>query len=193
LGKLVQEGKIKGIGLSEVRAETIRRAVKVHPIVQVEVELSLWSTDILRNGVAETCAELGIPIIAYAPLSRGGLTAAIPTKNSELPVHLRVFARFQDDVLQANLRLTKEVEKLAKRKGCTTPQIAITWVRRLSRRNGLGVIIPIPGAEREEWVVENCKDVKLSEEEMQELDEIVRGMPIVGQRYGGEIEKLNEG
>ena len=85
LATLVQEGKIRGIGLSEVRAETIRRAVKVHPIAQVEVELSLWSTDILHNGVAETCAELSIPIIAYAPLSRGGLTTILPTKTSELP------------------------------------------------------------------------------------------------------------
>ena len=193
LAKFVQEGKIKGIGLSEVKAETIRRAAKVHPIAQVEVELSLWSTDILRNGVATTCAELGIPLMGYAPLSRGGLTGTLPTKASELPAHLKIFPRFQDDVLQANLRLTDEVTKLAKKKGCTNPQIAIGWVRALSQRNGLGIIIPIPGAEREEWVVDNCKEVKLSEEEMQELDKIIQSIPIAGQRYGGEIEKLNEG
>ena len=73
LAKLVEEGKIGGIGLSEVRASTISRAAKVHPIAAVEVELSLWVTDILRNGVAETCARLDIPIVAYSPLSRGML------------------------------------------------------------------------------------------------------------------------
>ena len=160
LAKYVQEGKIKGIGLSEVRAETTRSAAKVHAIAQVEVELSLWSTNILHNGVAHACAELGIPIIAYAPLSRGGLTKSVSDKSAdELPEHLRVFPRFQGDVLEANLRLTKEVEKLAEKKGCSSPQIALAWIRSLSGRNGLGAIIPIPGAEREEWVKENCTEI----------------------------------
>lgn len=90
LAQYVREGKIKGIGLSEVGEETIRRAAKVHPIAQVEVELSLWTPNVLHNGVAKTCAELGIPLMAYAPLSRGGLTNQV-SEASELPAHLKIF------------------------------------------------------------------------------------------------------
>lgn len=194
LAKCVEEGKIKGIGLSEVKAETIRRAAKVHPIAQVEVELSLWTTDILRNGVARTCAELGIPIMAYAPLSRGGLTKEVSEKSAdELPPHLKIFPRFQGKMLDANKRLTREVDKMAARKGCTTPQIAISWIRSLSGRNGLGTIIPLPGAEREEWIRDNTTQVDLTLQELEELDDIVRKVPIEGMRYGGPIERLNEG
>lgn len=193
LAALVKEGKIRGIGLSEVQADTIQRAAHVHAISQVEVELSLWSTDILRNGVAKTCAELGIPIIAYAPLSRGGLTTSLPGKTSDLPEHLRRFPRFQEEALHANMQLTKEVEKLAKAKGCTVPQIAIGWIRALSGRNGLGVIIPIPGAEKPEWVVENCQEVKLTEDEMQTLEEMTRSIPIKGKRYNDSETKFSEG
>ncbi len=129
LAKLVQEGKIGGIGLSEVRAETIAKAAKVHPIAAVEVELSLWATDILHNGIASTCAELGIPIVAYSPLSRGMLTDVRPKKNSEISQGmLKHFPKFQDEVFEDNMRITEEVEKLAKKKGCTTAQVAIAWV-----------------------------------------------------------------
>ena len=190
LGELKQEGKIGGVGLSEVKAETIRRAHKVHPIAVVEVELSLWTTDILRNGVAETCAELGIPIVAYAPLSRGALTGVFPTKNSDLPAHRRHFPKFQDDVIERNLRLSQEVDRIAQKKGCTKPQIALAWIRGMSRRKGLGVIVPIPGAEKDEWVRENCKDITLSEEEMQELEEILSKNRIVGERYSGQLANL---
>ena len=194
LAQYVKAGKIKGIGLSEVGAETIRRAAKVHRIAQVEVELSLWTTNILHNGVAQACAELNIPIMAYAPLSRGGLTKSVATKTAEeLPAHLKIFPRFQGDALKANLRLTEQVDTLAKKKGCTTPQLALAWIRSLSGRNGFGVIVPVPGAEKEEWVIENCTEISLTEEEMMALDNIVRHHPINGLRYGGEIEKLNEG
>jgi len=76
IAEYVKEGKVGGISLSEVSAKSIRRAHKVHPIAAVEVELSLWQTEILENGVAETCAELGIPIVAYSPLGRGFLVSS---------------------------------------------------------------------------------------------------------------------
>jgi pyridoxine 4-dehydrogenase len=193
LGELVKEGKIGGIGLSEVKEETIRRAAKVHHITQVEVELSLWSPDILHNGIARTCAELNIPIMAYAPLSRGGLTMELPEKTEDLPPHLRNFPRFQGDALKANRQLTQEVQKLATEKGCSVPQIAIGWVRAQSGRNGNGVIIPIPGAEKPEWAAENCKQVNLTEEDLQKLDEISKRMPIQGGRYAEAESKLSEG
>lgn len=192
LGQLVKEGKIRGIGLSEVKADTIRRAARVHTITQVEVELSLWSPDILYNGVVDTCAELGILIIAYAPLSRGGLTD-LPEKEEDLPPHLKMYPRFQGAALQANRQLTQEVRKLAAGKNYSVPQIAISWVRAQSERNGNGVIIPIPGAEKPEWVAENCKLIELAEDDLQSLEDIVKRLPIQGGRYGTAENKLSEG
>ena len=193
LAELVKEGKIGGIGLSEVKAETIRRAAAIHPIAAVEVELSIWATDILNNGVAATCAELGIPIAAYSPLCRGVLTGGAPKRNTDLPEHLRHFPKFQDEVLQGNLRLTEEVEKLARQKGCTVAQVAIAWVRGMSGRNGLGVIVPIPGATTEARVLENCKDVRLTDEEMQQIEDILKKNKVIGERYGGPGAKFVEG
>ena len=192
LGQLVEEGKIGGVGLSEVKAETIRRAHKVYPITLVEVELSLWTTDILRNGIAETCAELGIPIVAYAPLSRGALTGDFPTKNEDLSPHRRAFPKFQNDVLQANRRLSEEVERLAKKKGCKPSQVALAWIKQLSGRQGLGPIIPIPGAEKEEWVRENCQNVTMSDQEMLEIAAILQENQTLGERYMGPLAKLSE-
>ncbi|KIW30491.1 uncharacterized protein PV07_06233 [Cladophialophora immunda] len=194
LGKLVEEGKIGGIGLSEVKADTIRRAHAVHPISVVEVELSLWTTNILNNGVADVCAELGIPIIAYAPLSRGALTSDFGDKNEDLPVHRRNFPKFQNDVLQANRRLTEEVNKIGLKKGVKSSQVALAWIRGLSaRRPASSPIIPIPGAEKPEWIRENCEHVELTDEEMNEIDRILKANKTVGERYGGAFAKLAEG
>jgi pyridoxine 4-dehydrogenase len=205
LAACVREGKIHGIGLSEVKASTIRRAAAIHPIAAVEVELSLWATDILRNGVAGTCAELGIPIVAYSPLCRGVLTERAIRRNADIPdgdfkKHL---PKFQDDVLEANNRITDEVDKLAKKKGCSKAQVAIAWVRALSgrmvpagpdgERVKLGTIIPIPGATTKERVVENTTVVTLSDEEMEEIADILRNNPIQGDRYGENMKAVTEG
>ena len=119
LAKYVQAGKIGGISLSEVKAETIRRAAKVHPIAAVEVEFSLWATDILENGVAAACAEHNIPLIAYSPLGRGFLTGEIK-KPEDIPEgdFRKHLPRFQPDVFDQNLELVTELEELAARKGC---------------------------------------------------------------------------
>ena len=200
LKALVQEGKIGGIGLSEVKASTIRRAAAVVPIAAVEVELSLWSTDILHNGVAATCGELNIPIVAYSPLSRGALAGDAIRSNAEIPVGdvRKDLPKFQDDVLSQNNRLTDEVVKLAQRKGCTNAQIAIAWVRQQSHTtlpdgSKAGLIIPIPGATTVERVKENSTVVELSDAEMRELAEILKGNPITGQRYSAPLMRLAEG
>jgi pyridoxine 4-dehydrogenase len=193
LAELVKEGKIKGIGLSETSAETIRRAHKVHPIAAVEVELSLWATDILRNGIATTCGELGIPIAAYSPLAKGALTGLIKTK-ADIPEGdpRKNMPKFQDDVMAANMRVTHEVEKLAEKKGVTKAQVAIGWVKALSGRNGMPTIIPIPGATTVERVLENGKDVDLTQEEMQEIERILKDNEVKGARYWGAAAALSE-
>jgi pyridoxine 4-dehydrogenase len=193
LKKYKDAGKIRGIGLSEVKASTIERAVKVVDIVAVEAEVSLWSPDVLKNGVAETCARLGLPIIAYSPLSRGGLTGALKTFD-ELPEGdpRRAFPKFQADALKNNLKLSEQVAELAKRKGVSSAQVGINWVRCLSGRTmnvqtadgetkkiTLGTIIPIPGSTKVERIKENSTVVDLTDEEMDELMAIVENNPIV--------------
>ncbi|KAI0848529.1 Aldo/keto reductase [Daldinia vernicosa] len=184
LAELVKEGKIGGIGLSEVSANTIRKAYAVHPISAVEIELSLFTPDPLHNGVVDTCHELGIPIVAYSPISRGWLTGQL-RKLDDLPQNdfRRMLPRFQPEVFDQNFKLVEEVEQIAKRKGVTTAQVAIGWVIRQGA-------IPIPGSARVERVVENTKAAELTDEELAEIQRILDALPVSGERYGGTQEKF---
>ncbi|KAK4033124.1 NADP-dependent oxidoreductase domain-containing protein [Parachaetomium inaequale] len=184
LQEQVAAGNIGGISLSEVSAATIRRAAKAAKIESVEVELSLWCTEPLENGVAQACAELDIPILAYSPLGRGMLTGQLKSFD-DIPEndYRRAVPRFQPEVFETNLRLVREVEKLAARKGCTSGQVAIGWVLALSRRPDMPRIIPIPGASRPERVIENAVEVDLSEEDMVELERLTKEFAPEGDRY----------
>ena len=187
----VKAGKIGGVGLSEVNAKTIRRAHAVHPIAAVEVEFSLFSTDLKDNGVGATCAELGIPIIAYSPLSRGFLTGQVRSRDDIPDGDFRkALPRFQPGVFDENLQLVDEIERISKKKGVTPPQTAIAWVRAQSERNGLPIIIPIPGATKPARVVENLAQIKLNDSELAEIEEVLNKIPISGERYGGPLAKL---
>ena len=193
IASYVKAGKIGGIGLSEVNANTIRRAHAVHPISAVEVEFSLFSTDLIDNGVGAVCAELSIPIVAYSPLSKGFLTGAVRTR-ADIPEgdFRRLLPRFQDSVFAENLRLVDEIEKIAKSKGgATTPaQIAIAWVRAQSQKPGLPTIVPIPGATKRDRVIENLGQITLEESELVEIDKILARIPVNGDRYGGPMAKF---
>jgi pyridoxine 4-dehydrogenase len=151
----------------------------------VEVELSLWSTDILYNDVAKTCAELGIAVVAYSPLGRGVLTGAI-TKISDLPEgdFRLTMPRFQEEALTANQKLVNEVKALAEKKNVTAAQVALAWIRTLSGGSDLPTIIPIPGATTSDRVIQNTQDIgKLSPAEMEEIDAILRENQVVGSRF----------
>ncbi|KAL9624831.1 MAG: hypothetical protein Q9160_000877 [Pyrenula sp. 1 TL-2023] len=191
---LIEEGAIGAVGLSEVSAATIRRAANVVPIAAVEVELSLWATDIMRNGVLEACRDLGILIAAYSPLARGMLTEE-PIKVAELPEgdFRKGLPKFQEGVVEHNMQVTAEVRKLAERKGCTLPQVALAWVRQIGARYGGVMIVPIPGATTVERVRENSEVVELTEEEMNELQGVVERVEVKGERYGGHAAALIEG
>lgn len=155
--------------------------------------------------MAATCAELGIPIVAYSPLCRGVLTERPIRRNADIPDgdHKKHLPKFQDAVLEANNQITDEVAELARRKGCTKAQVAIAWVRGLSgrmvpagldgERVKLGVIFPIPGATTRERVLENTTVVELSDAEMEEIAEILRKNPIQGERYGENMRHITEG
>jgi len=189
LVEYVKAGKIGGYGLSECSAETIRRAHAVHPLSAVEIELSLFSTDVLDNGVAQTCSELKIPIIAYSPLSRGFLTGQIKTLDDLTENDSRrMFPRFQPDVFDLNVKLVKEIEQLAKRTGYTMPQVAIAWVTAQTKKTE-NPVIPIPGCTTVARVEENLTRASLDERDLEELSELVDKMTIHGDRYPAHFQK----
>lgn len=184
MAKYIEEGKLGGISLSEVTEDQIRKAEKLHKVAAVEVEMSLHSPEILNNGVAKTCAELNIPVIAYSPLGRGLLTATFSKPEDidkgDIRHHL---PRFQPGNMEKNAAMGLEVQKVAKAKGCTPGQVALAWVRSYSGREGFGTIIPIPGSTTEERAVENATEVTLSDEELKEIEDIMEKTEVAGGRY----------
>jgi len=190
----VKTGKIGGIGISEVSAATIERAAKFTKIVAAEVELSLWATDIFSNGVAQACAKHGIPIVAYSPIGRGMLSGQI-TKPDDIPAgdFRKTIPRFNEENFPKNLELVRELEKIAKKKGCTAAQLAINWVRTQSKKNGNPEILPIPGASSPERVTENAKAVSLGGDDLAQIDSILQSFTVVGGRYGGHAAAHIEG
>ena len=183
IAEYVKPGKIGGYGLSECSAETIRRAHAVHPVSAVEIELSLFSTNTLSNGVAQTCSELKIPLVAYSPLSRGFLTGQI-NKLDDIPEDdsRRRFPRFQPDVFDLNIKLVKEIEQLAKKTGYTMPQVALAWVTAQTKKRKIPVI-PIPGCTTVARVEENLNQVSLDEHDFDDLSQMVDKMTVHGDRY----------
>lgn len=177
LGEMVDEGKIGGIQLSEVAADTIRRAYKIYKIAMVEAEVSLWATEVFDNGVSDTCKELGIVLCGHTPLGAGILTGQIKSIN-DMPAndHHRSFPRFQPENFDKNLELVKEVEKLAKEKTCTTAQLALSWIKAKG-------VVPVAGARNVERVKENCTAVELRESDLETINGILRSFPVQGTRY----------
>ncbi|EED22571.1 aldo/keto reductase, putative [Talaromyces stipitatus ATCC 10500] len=194
LAEYVKAGKIGAIGLSECSAATIERAHAVHPIATAEIELSLFSTDPLTNGIAETCGKLGIPLVAYSPLSRGFLTGQVRSPSDIPEGDLRAhYPRFQPDVFPLNLKLVEELEQIAKKKSVTLPQVAIAWVREQSRTPGMPVILPIPGCTTVARVDENLTSVPLDDDDLKQIGSILDQFPVHGARYGGHIAKYMSG
>lgn len=192
LGQLVKEGKIGGIALSEVKADTIKRAAKVHKIDMVEAEVSLWATDIFSNGVADTCGELGIVVVSHTPLGAGMLTGKIQKVADLANDHHRFFPRFQGEAFDKNLELVNELQQLASAKGCTAAQLALTWIKSNSKKKGMPFFIPVPGARSEERVKENCTDAQLGQDELDKINAILDRFPISGDRYPAAAKGLAE-
>lgn len=180
MAQLVQQGKIRGIGLSEVNADTLRRAHAVHPISALQSEYSLWTRD-PEDGVLQTCKELGIAFVAYSPLGRGFLTGQIKRfEDLEPDDYRRHSPRFQGENFQKNLDLVKEIETLAAQKGCSAAQLALAWVMAQGE-----YIFPIPGTKRMQYLEENigALQVSLSPQELQEIDAIAPKGAAAGTRY----------
>jgi len=191
LKKLVEEGKIKYIGLSEASASTIRRAHAVHPITAVQLEWSLWSRDV-EEDIIPTCRELGIGIVAYSPLGRGffslGLKALENLSNDD---YRKSLPRFQPENLEHNKIVIERVNEMAARKGCTPSQLALAWVHHQGND-----VCPIPGTTKVENFNQNigALSVKLAPEEMAELESFASEDVVKGDRYvtGFETWKTSE-
>jgi aryl-alcohol dehydrogenase-like predicted oxidoreductase len=180
LAEFVTEGKVRTIGLSEVSAQTIRRAQAVHPITAVQTEYSMWSRN-AEVAVLDTCRELGIAFVAFSPVARGFLTDAPPDPPALAQKDIRLrMPRFQGANWTHNLSLLPGVNAIGREQGCTTAQLALAWL--LARGEH---IIPIPGTTRIDHLEENAAaaDVTLSRETIHRLDALINSTTVAGPRY----------
>jgi aryl-alcohol dehydrogenase-like predicted oxidoreductase len=181
MAELVEQGKVRYLGLSEASAATIRRAHAVHPIAAVQTEYSLWTRDV-EEQILPTLNELGIALVAYSPLGRGFLSGRFTAPEQLDEDDFRRYGpRFTGENLQANLKLAERVKELAQEKGITPGQLVLAWV--LSRGEQ---IVPIPGTKRRSYLEENlaAADVELSAEESERIADAVPAA--AGERYPAE-------
>ncbi|MFA7227536.1 MAG: aldo/keto reductase [Melioribacteraceae bacterium] len=175
MADLVKEGKVKCLGLSEASAESIKRAVKIHPITALQTEYSIWVRDI-ENSILQTCRDLDIAVVPYSPLGRGFLTGKVKDINlfddndfrKKVPL-------FEEENFRTNLKVVEVLEEIAVRKKCTAGQIALAWL--FSRGDD---IFPIPGTKRRKYLMENIlsAEIKLTGDELEEINSLsgsVRG------------------
>lgn len=174
LGEFATEGLLSGIQLTEVNDGTIRRVSAVAKIDMVGKEINLWATQVFDNSVADICAELGIVIVAHTPLSSGILTRKVKSiEELAVPKCYRHLAGFQSENLRKNFDLISALENLTVAKGCTTAQLALTWIKLESWKPGRPLIITVSGASSVKRALENAKDVDLTDEDMKEVDAIL--------------------
>ena len=187
MAQLVKEGKIRHVGLSEAGPQTLRRAVKVHPITALQTEYSLWSRD-PEDEILAVCRELGIGFIAYSPLGRGFLTGQFRRfEDLSADDYRRNSPRFQGENFQKNLDLVGSVERIAKEKGCQSAQLALAWV--LAQGDD---IVPIPGTKRRKYLEENVAafDVKLTDDDLRRINEVLPNGAATGLRYPEHMMEL---
>jgi aryl-alcohol dehydrogenase-like predicted oxidoreductase len=180
IGELVEAGYVRNLGLSEVGSETIRRAQRVHPIADVQIEYSLI-TRTVEHSILPTCRELGIAITAYGVLSRGLISGHWSANRSTPPADFRTHSpRFQGENLQHNLALVEGLRQVAEDKGATVAQVAIAWIRARGED-----IVPLIGARRRDRLTEalGALKVELTDDDLAALDRVVPPDAAAGQRY----------
>jgi len=180
MAELVEQGKVRHLGLSEAAPETIRRAHATHPIAALQTEYSLWSRD-PEDEILPTLRELGIGLVPYSPLGRGFLTGRFRSRE-DLPEDdfRRESPRFQGENFERNLELVSRVEEIAAEKDVSAGQLALAWV--LAQGDDL---VPIPGTKHRSYLEENvgAAEVELSEEDLRRIDEAAPQGAASGDRY----------
>jgi len=167
MAELVKEGKVRYLGLSEVKGETLKRAFAVYPISAVQSEYSIWTRDIEEANMKE-CRELGVSTVAYSPLGRGILTGKF-NKIEDPNDYRNYLPRMEAENFESNKKIVEKVEEIAESKNVKASQIALAWV--LAKGED---IIPIPGTKREKYLIENVEalNIELSADEISELDKL---------------------
>lgn len=180
MARLVEQGKVRFLGISEAAPATLRRAHASHPMTVLQTEYSLWTRDV-ETMILPTCRELGIGFVAYSPLGRGFLSGKIRDQEVLAPTdRRRQMPRFQPENLPRNTRLLQTLEDIAAAKGCTPAQVALAWV--LAKGED---IVPIPGTKRRGYLEENARaaDLALGAEEVARLDRAFPPGVAAGERY----------
>lgn len=185
MARLIEQGKVRYIGLSEAGAKTIRRAHATYPITALQSEFSLWTRD-LEAELLGVCRELGIGIVPYSPLGRGFLTGAVKKNDFGDRDFRRMSPRFQGENFQKNLEIVRRVEEMAAEKECTPAQLALAWVLAKGKD-----VVPIPGTKRRKYLDENLAalEVSLTAADFARLDGIAPPGVAAGARYP--VEYMN--
>lgn len=179
MAELVKEGKVRYIGLSEASASSIRKAHAVHPVSAVQSEYSLLTRDVEKN-VLPVCKELGITFVPFSPLARGLMTNTLNLSSLSDNDFRKKLPRYQQEHQDNNEHLASAFAQLAKEIGCTPAQLALAWV--LAQGDH---IIPIPGTKKRKNLADNAgaADVQLTATHMQEIENLLKKFPNVGERY----------
>jgi aryl-alcohol dehydrogenase-like predicted oxidoreductase len=182
MARLIEQGKVRYLGISEAGAKTIRRAHETYPLTALQSEYSLWTRD-PEGEILSTCRELGIGFVPYSPLGRGFLTGQVKSADFGPKDFRRISPRFQGENFQKNLELVQRIEKIAAEKGCTPAQLALAWV--LAQGPD---VVPIPGTKRRTYLDQNlgALDVTLTPADLKMLDGIAPRGSAIGARYPDE-------
>lgn len=194
MAELVHAGKTRYIALSEASTDSLRRGTSVHPLASLQIEYSLFSRDAEEHGNLAACRDLGLGLMAYAPLGRGLLSGQFKTP-ADLPADDRRHRtpRFQDGNLEKNAHLLQAIGAVATQRGVTLPQIAIAWVLAQGARHGVGVF-PIPGAKSRKHLEENiaAAAIRLTDAELTTIDRLAPPGAAAGTRYpAGQMKRVN--
>jgi aryl-alcohol dehydrogenase-like predicted oxidoreductase len=180
MARLVEQGRVRYLGISEAGTQTLRRAHASHPMTALQTEYSLWSRD-PEAELLDTCAELGIGYVAYSPLGRGFLTGTVPNLEVLGPKdRRRDMPRFQGENLAKNFGMVETLKSLAAKENCTPAQLALAWL--LAQRD---FVVPLPGSKQRRWLEENVAaiDLKPSAETLAALDGAFPPGAAAGTRY----------